>query len=63
MDTTTFIPFHRPIIEQEEFEAVRRVLASGWLTTGREAIEFERTFAEFVGAKYAIAVNSATSAL
>ncbi len=57
------IPFHRPSIEQEEFEAVRAVLASGWLTTGRVAVNFERQFAEYIGCKYALAVNSATAAL
>ncbi len=57
------IPFHRASIGQEEFEAVRAVLASGWLTTGRVAADFERQFAEYLGCKYALAVNSATAAL
>lgn len=57
------IPFHRASIGQEEFEAVRAVLASGWLTTGRVAADFERQFAEYIGCKYALAVNSATAAL
>lgn len=42
---------------------VREVLESGWLTTGAKAFEFERRFAEAVGAQHAIAVNSCTSAL
>lgn len=58
-----FIPFHRPSVGQEELEAVQRVLASGWLTTGPVTQEFERQFAEFVGCRYALAVNSATAAL
>jgi perosamine synthetase len=58
-----YIPFHRPSIGEEEFEAVRAVLASGWLTTGRVAADFERQFAEYVGCKHALAVNSATAAL
>ncbi len=58
-----FIPFHRPSIGAEERESVERVLASGWLTTGPCAQAFERDFAQFVGVKHALAVNSCTSAL
>lgn len=57
------IPFHRPSIGHEELEAVQQVLASGWLTTGPRAQQFERKFAEYVGCKHALAVNSATAAL
>jgi dTDP-4-amino-4,6-dideoxygalactose transaminase len=42
------IPFHRPYIGIEEEEAVIRVLRSGWLTTGTEALAFEKEFAEFL---------------
>src|SRR2546421_12199973 len=59
----SFVPYHRPSIGQEEMEAVRSVLESGWLTTGPVAQRFEREFANFVGAKYALAVNSCTAAL
>jgi perosamine synthetase len=58
-----FIPFHRPLIEEEERRAVEQVLSSGWLTTGPVTLGFERDFASFVGAKHALAVNSATAAL
>lgn len=57
------IPFHRPSIGQEEFQAVREVLESRWLTTGPVTQQFEREFAAFVGCKYAVAVNSCTAAL
>jgi dTDP-4-amino-4,6-dideoxygalactose transaminase len=63
MNDTSFIPFHRPSIGEEETEAVQRVLASGWLTTGPVALEFEKQFAAYVGCKYALAVNSCTAAL
>ena len=63
MSDDYFIPFHRASIAREEAEAVARVLASGWLTTGPVAKEFESEFAKYVGCKHAIAVNSATAAL
>ena len=58
-----YVPFHKPSIDEEELEAVKKVLASGWLTTGPVAHEFERQFAAFIGCKHALAVNSATAAL
>jgi dTDP-4-amino-4,6-dideoxygalactose transaminase len=59
------IPFARPFTGPDEEEAVLRVLRSGWLTTGAEALAFEREFAAFLGggALKAFAVNSATSGL
>src|SRR5215467_8976277 len=63
MDNHSFIPFHRPSLGQEETDEVLKVLASGWLTTGPVAQRLEREFAAYVGCKYALAVNSATSAL
>src|SRR5689334_12701552 len=57
------VPFFRPSIGVEEKDAVQRVLDSGWLTTGKVAREFEERFAEYVGARYAVAVNSCTAAL
>jgi dTDP-4-amino-4,6-dideoxygalactose transaminase len=58
------IPFARPFIGREEENAVLRVLRSGWLTTGTEALEFEKEFAEFLGGGVrCLAVNSATSGL
>jgi len=44
------IPFARPFIGKEEEEAALRVLRSGWLTTGAEALAFEREFAAFLHA-------------
>ena len=58
------IPFHRPFIGKEEEEAVLRVLRSGWLTTGKEALAFEEEFRGFLNANlFCLAVNSATSGL
>ena len=44
-------------------DAVQKVLASGWLTTGPVAMEFEKQFAAYIGCKHALAVNSCTAAL
>ena len=63
MSDNSFIPFHRPSIGTEETDAVMRVLQSKWLTTGPVTLEFEREFAAYLGVKYALAVNSGTSAL
>lgn len=57
------IPLTKANITQLEIDAVTKVLRSGWLTMGPETEKFEIEFAKYVGAKYAIAVNSATSAL
>jgi len=59
----SYIPFHAPSIGEEEIAAVEKVLRSGWLTTGPVAIEFEKEFAQYIGCKHALAVNSGTSAL
>ncbi|MDR2630571.1 MAG: DegT/DnrJ/EryC1/StrS aminotransferase family protein [Spirochaetaceae bacterium] len=47
---TEYIPFSRPHVGKEEEEAVLRVLRSGWLTTGAEALTFEKEFAVFLEA-------------
>ena len=57
------IPFERPSIGTGEIRAITKVLKSGWLTMGPETQSFEEEFAKYVGAKYAISVNSATSGL
>lgn len=57
------IPFTLPDITNKEINAVTKVLKSGWLTTGVVTQKFEKKFAKYVGAKYAVAVNSGTAAL
>ena len=61
--TRTKVPFHRASLGEEEVEAVAEVIRSGWLTMGPRTFEFERQFASYVGARYAIAVASCTAAL
>ncbi len=62
-DKPDFIPFFLPSFTAAEEEAVIRVLRSGWLTTGKEAIAFEKEFGAFTGSPFSLAVNSATSGL
>jgi dTDP-4-amino-4,6-dideoxygalactose transaminase len=57
------VPFAPPVIGSEEMAEVLDVLESGWLSTGPRVREFERMFAEYVGSRHAIAVNSCTAAL
>lgn len=58
-----FLPFHVPLIDEEDMRAVHDVLQSRWLTTGPKTLEFEKAFAHQVGAPHAVAVNSCTAAL
>ncbi|HWR14170.1 MAG TPA: DegT/DnrJ/EryC1/StrS family aminotransferase [Terriglobales bacterium] len=57
------IPFHRASVGEEEAQAVAEVVRSGWLTMGPKTIAFEQHFAEYIGVKHCIAVNSCTAAL
>jgi dTDP-4-amino-4,6-dideoxygalactose transaminase len=58
-----FLPFALPLIGEEEIAEVIDTLRSGWLTTGPKTALFEKNFTQFIGADYALAVNSATSGL
>src|SRR3990167_9443871 len=57
------IPLMRPFIGRDEEQEVVKVLRSGWVTQGPKVEEFERVVAHYVGAKYAVATSSATTAL
>lgn len=57
------VPFYRPNIERAEIDEVVDTLEKGWLTTGPKTKQFEAEFAQYIGQKHAIAVNSCTAAL
>jgi dTDP-4-amino-4,6-dideoxygalactose transaminase len=59
----TFLSFQPPAVGEEEIEAVTETLRSGWLTSGPRAEELERRFAEYVGARHAVALASGTAAM
>ncbi len=60
---TTFLPFSRPSISEDDIAAVDAVLRSGWITTGPKCAEFESRFGEYVGSKGAVALASATGGM
>ena len=57
------IPYGRQSIDEKDVAAVCSVLRSDWLTTGPKVAEFEQAVADYVGAKYAVAVSNGTAAL
>ncbi|HEX3976150.1 MAG TPA: DegT/DnrJ/EryC1/StrS family aminotransferase [Solirubrobacteraceae bacterium] len=57
------VPFARPYLTGAEGAAVAEVIASGWVSQGPQVREFERVFAERVGAPDAVATTSCTTAL
>lgn len=59
------VPFHKAAITDAEKQAVMEVLDSGWLTTGKYALEFEKKFSESLGGGdiISLAVNSNTSGM
>lgn len=63
MDSNMNIPFYVPWITKEDKNSVMEALDSRWLTHGPRAQEFEKSFAELIGVKYAVSVNSGTAAL
>lgn len=57
------IPYGKQDISEEDIQAVAEVLRSDFITQGPKVPEFERALADYTGAKFGVAVNSATSAL
>jgi dTDP-4-amino-4,6-dideoxygalactose transaminase len=59
----TSIPYAKPFLDAEDMKAVRDVLASGWLTTGKQASLLEDAFRQLVDSPACLAVSSCTAAL
>jgi perosamine synthetase len=57
------IPIIKPLMDEREAEAARRVILSGWITQGPEVAAFEKEFAAFTGAEHAVAASNCTTAL
>ena len=60
---SSYIPYSRQWIDEEDIQAVVNALRSDWLTTGPNVAEFERAVADFVGAQKGVAVSNGTAAL
>lgn len=60
---STFLHFALPDLDNTELAEIKEALDAGWITTGPKVRQFEADFAAFVGARYAVAVNSATAAM
>jgi len=58
-----YLIFGSPLIEEPEIQEVVDTLRSGWLGTGPKVGQFEDMFKEYVGSKFAIALNSCTAGL
>jgi len=58
-----FLIFGSPYIEKTEIDEVVKCLKSGWIGTGPRVHQFENDFRNYIGSKYAVALNSCTAAL
>jgi len=63
MTNNKYIVFGSPLIEEEEINEVVDSLKSGWIGTGPKVARFENLIKDYVGAKYAVALNSCTAGL
>ena len=57
------IPLCTPSIDNKEYEVLKKILKSKWLTHGHYNHLFEKNFAKYLGVRYALSLNSCTSAL
>src|SRR5262245_38157798 len=57
------VQLFKPSLGEDELAALAEIFKTGWIGLGPKTAEFERQFADYVGAKYGVAVNSATGAL
>ena len=57
------ISLSKPELDKKDISIIVNSLKSGWLTHGPENLKFENFFKKKIGTKYAISMNSCTSAL
>ena len=57
------IPLFKPILANNDYRSIVKSLKTGWLTHGYNNLKFEKIFCKLIGVKYAISLNSCTSAL
>lgn len=57
------IPVAKPYLTKKDAQSAYKTVLSGWVTQGPRVAEFEKKFAEYTGARYAVAVSSCTTAL
>lgn len=60
---SSFLPYGRQAVDEDDIQAVVDVLRSDWLTTGPKVAEFEEAFASYVGTRFAVSFSSGTAAL
>jgi dTDP-4-amino-4,6-dideoxygalactose transaminase len=60
---SSFLPFARPALGEEEIAEVVDTLRSGWITTGPKVERFTEAFGNYVGGRFAVPVSSATAGL
>ncbi len=63
MSNSNYIRLFKPSVGSLELTAVKKVFDKAWLGYGEQVKNFEKKFANFIGTKYAIGLNSCTSAL
>ncbi|MCP1143743.1 UDP-4-amino-4,6-dideoxy-N-acetyl-beta-L-altrosamine transaminase [Lysinibacillus endophyticus] len=59
----SYLPYGKQWLDDDDIQAVINVLKSDYLTTGPKILEFEKTIANYVGAKFAVAFANGTAAL
>ena len=57
------IPLFKPTLTKKDYQAINSSLKTGWLTHGINNLKFEKKFSKLIGTKFAISMNSCTSAL
>jgi len=63
MSKKKYIRLFKPTVGTPELNAIKKIFKKSWLGYGEQVNQFEKKFAKFIGTKYAIALNSCTSAL